>query len=59
MATGKDDFRKPERGMWDFFVQNMNGGAAPDLRCSSRAWACLGGCLPSPHVQRQAGVPCS
>jgi bifunctional polynucleotide phosphatase/kinase len=31
MATNKDEYRKPERGMWDFFVQHMNAGVAPDI----------------------------
>ena len=29
IATQKDDFRKPERGMWDFFVEHGNQGVAP------------------------------
>lgn len=32
MATSKDEYRKPERGMWDFFVQHLNAGVAPDIR---------------------------
>ena len=31
MATGKDDYRKPGRGMWDLFVQHANKGVQPDL----------------------------
>ena len=31
MATQKDEFRKPETGMWDFFVANMNAGITPNL----------------------------
>ena len=31
MATGKDDDRKPGRGMWDLFVQTANKGVQPDL----------------------------
>lgn len=30
-ATQKDDFRKPERGMWDFFVERGNEGTAPGV----------------------------
>lgn len=30
-ATQKDEFRKPEPGMWQFFAQHMNGGVQPDL----------------------------
>lgn len=29
VATQKDDFRKPERGMWDFFVEHGNEGVSP------------------------------
>lgn len=32
MATLKDEYRKPDTGMWDFFVQHMNAGAQPDIR---------------------------
>ena len=28
-ATMKDDFRKPMKGMWDYFVQEFCGGKAP------------------------------
>jgi len=30
MATNKDKTRKPETGMWDFWVQHGNGGVQPD-----------------------------
>ncbi|KAK9816622.1 hypothetical protein WJX72_002886 [[Myrmecia] bisecta] len=30
-ATGQDELRKPEPGMWHFFVKNCNGGIAPDV----------------------------
>jgi len=30
MATEKDHLRKPETGMWDFFVENLNKGVAPN-----------------------------
>lgn len=30
MATEKDHLRKPETGMWDFFVANLNKGVAPN-----------------------------
>ena len=29
MATQEDDYRKPNTGMWRFFVDELNGGAAP------------------------------
>ena len=29
MATAEDDFRKPNTGMWTFFVEHLNGGVAP------------------------------
>ncbi|BDA42742.1 Bifunctional polynucleotide phosphatase/kinase [Coccomyxa sp. Obi] len=29
-ACGKDNFRKPKTGMWDYFVENLNGGVSPD-----------------------------
>ncbi|KAG2453127.1 hypothetical protein HYH02_002455 [Chlamydomonas schloesseri] len=29
-CTMDDHYRKPERGMWDFFVSRFNGGVAPD-----------------------------
>lgn len=37
-ATGKDGcgVRKPEPGMWDFFVENLNGGVQPG-KCSTLA----------------------
>jgi len=28
-ATLKDSYRKPERGMWDFFVEHGNEGVEP------------------------------
>jgi len=31
IATTNDNFRKPGTGMWEFFVENLNGGVAPDL----------------------------
>lgn len=30
LATSKDHLRKPETGMWDFFVANLNNGATPN-----------------------------
>ena len=30
MATNKDNLRKPDTGMWDFFVANLNSGVAPN-----------------------------
>ena len=30
-ATLKDSFRKPERGMWDFFVEHGNEGVDPGV----------------------------
>lgn len=32
MATQKDNLRKPETGMWDFFVREGNGAQQPDLK---------------------------
>ena len=29
LATGKDHFRKPERGMWDYFIEHGNEGKEP------------------------------
>ncbi|KAK9909850.1 hypothetical protein WJX75_008381 [Coccomyxa subellipsoidea] len=29
-AAGRDNFRKPGTGMWDYFVENLNGGVSPD-----------------------------
>ena len=34
MATQKDDMRKPEIGMWEFFVREGNGGTKPGLRAT-------------------------
>jgi hypothetical protein len=28
-AAGRDNFRKPGTGMWDYFVENLNGGVSP------------------------------
>lgn len=33
MATSKDEFRKPERGMWDFFTAECNGGVQVGAQC--------------------------
>ncbi|KAA6429316.1 hypothetical protein WJX79_008683 [Trebouxia sp. C0005] len=30
LATGTDQYRKPEKGMWDYFVQHGNEGKEPD-----------------------------
>lgn len=32
MATQKDNLRKPETGMWDFFVREGNGAQQPGGR---------------------------
>ena len=29
IAPQKDEMRKPEKGMWEFFVENCNGGVKP------------------------------
>lgn len=29
LATSKDQYRKPERGMWDYFIQHGNEGKQP------------------------------
>ena len=29
MATNKDEFRKPEPGMWKFFTEHGNAGVEP------------------------------
>ena len=29
LATGLDQYRKPEKGMWDYFVTHGNDGKAP------------------------------
>ncbi|GMH35945.1 hypothetical protein BSKO_03813 [Bryopsis sp. KO-2023] len=34
LAPGTDEMRKPDRGMWDFFVKNCNGGVEPDMDAS-------------------------
>lgn len=34
MATMKDEFRKPEKGMFDFFLANCNGGTSIDKKAS-------------------------
>jgi hypothetical protein len=28
-ATGSDDFRKPGMGMWQYFIEHLNGGVQP------------------------------
>lgn len=35
MATQSDTFRKPESGMWDFFVKNCNGNVKPGRWCDN------------------------
>ena len=32
MATRDDEFRKPNAGMWTFFVEHLNGGVEPGAR---------------------------
>ena len=29
LATGVDQYRKPEKGMWDYFVEHGNDGKQP------------------------------
>lgn len=31
LATGKDHYRKPERGMWDYFIEHGNEGKKPGM----------------------------
>ncbi len=31
MATKFDQFRTPQKGMWEFFLANLNNGVAPNL----------------------------
>ena len=31
LATGKDHYRKPERGMWDYFIEHGNEGKQPGI----------------------------
>lgn len=31
LATGKDHYRKPERGMWDYFIEHGNEGKEPGM----------------------------
>ena len=31
LATGKDHYRKPERGMWDYFIEHGNEGKQPGM----------------------------
>lgn len=42
-CTMDDHYRKPERGMWDFFVSRFNGGVAPGRAPCAHAvycWRC-------------------
>ncbi|KAL3163075.1 hypothetical protein ABBQ32_009495 [Trebouxia sp. C0010 RCD-2024] len=32
LATSKDQYRKPERGMWDYFIEHGNEGEHPDMK---------------------------
>ena len=41
MATQSDEFRKPETGMWEFFVKHCNKGAKPGTLASRLALAAL------------------
>jgi hypothetical protein len=52
MATQEDDYRKPNTGMWRFFVDELNAGAVPG--------ALLNTCLPQPgrwQSRRLPGTP--
>ena len=31
LATGKDHYRKPEKGMWDYFIAHGNEGKQPGI----------------------------
>lgn len=31
IAPAKDEMRKPEKGMWDFFLENCNGDVTPGM----------------------------
>lgn len=33
LATGVDQYRKPEKGMYDYFIEHGNGGQLPGLSC--------------------------
>ena len=55
MATQDDDFRKPGRGMWDFFVEHCNAGVEPDLRCAGTAAARVRG-RAQPHAPTVRGT---
>jgi len=33
-AKDKDQYRKPATGMWDYFVNHLNGGIKPDMEAS-------------------------
>ena len=50
MATQDDDFRKPNPGMWTFFVEHLNGGVEPSARPALLKVSCF--CAGSnPHRQ--------
>ena len=34
VATSEDHYRKPNTGMWDYFVKNLNGGVKVNLQKS-------------------------
>lgn len=63
MATQKDDMRKPEIGMWEFFVREGNGGKKPgsQLFCArSVVWSgpgvsiSVGLCMPVAHARQMS-----
>ena len=37
-AKDKDEFRKPDTGMWDIYVKSFNDGIAVGKRFAPRCW---------------------
>ena len=55
MATQDDDFRKPNPGMWTFFVEHLNGGVAP----SARPALLFNSCVCAERNPTQAACQCT
>jgi len=49
MATQEDDYRKPNTGMWRFFVDELNAGAAPGTLLNT--------CWPQPGRRASRRLP--
>ena len=61
MATQDDDFRKPNTGMWTFFVESLNDGVAPGASPAfpTSLLSCAGSSPPRQPCQCTMAAPCT